>query len=324
MIDVLTIGDAVEDIFIRPKQGISFREMKNESIFLREGSKIEVKEALVDVGGCAANVAVGLSRLEINSAILSALGEDAASNRVLEKLIKEKINDQYLRQNKKYKASFSVIILTDEERTIFTYHGIEDFSVLKMPPRKMAEWYYLAALGQGWEKVHQKVVEHAAKYSVKVAFNPGVLQLEAGIIKLSPLLRVTKILFVNELEAGQLTRGKKYNMVEILKDLRRYGPEIVVVTEGKKGANVYDGKKMYHINIYPAQEVEVTGAGDAYATGFLAAIIYGKDILSAIKWGVIESALCTEKIGAQTNLPTLGKMEKELRNKAMLHVRPIE
>ncbi len=324
MFDVLTIGDAVEDIFIRPQQGISFRELKNEVLTLRQGSKIEIKEALVDVGGCAANVAVGLSRLEIKSAVLAPLGEDEAAKRILKKFQDESISKKYLKQSSKYKSSFSVIILVDEERTIFTYHGLDDYSVLKLPQRKLANWYYLAALGEGWEKVLKNVVEHTAKYSINLAFNPGMLQLEAGVMKLSPLLRVTKILFVNELEARELTRGKKYEIKEMLTDIRRLGPEIVVITEGKKGANLYDGKKFYHIEVYPAQEVEVTGAGDAFAAGFLAAKINGEDNLAALKWAVIEAALCTEAIGAQTNLPTLKQMQKELKNKAMLHVRPIE
>ncbi len=100
---------------------------------------------------------------------------------------------------------------------------------------------------------------------------------------------------------------------EILKHVQTLEPKIVVITDGNKGSYAIDENKQHyhtqccsHIKI-----VERTGAGDAYATGFLAATIHGLSISEAMMWGSHNAASVIGHIGGEEGLLTKEKMEKE-------------
>lgn len=326
MYDVIAIGDATRDIFITPiPEEIDLIKPKSPAehverfICFEYGEKVTVENAQFDIGGSACNVAVGLHRLGLKAAFVGGLGEDENAQDILGRLEKEGVETKFVKSFKKVKSSFSVILSFKSERTIFVYHGLEDYGKLKIPQNLKANFIYLGPLGRGYEKLYQEAIALAAEKNFKIVLNPGSLQIRAGKEKLASILRVCQILFVNKEEAEKLVESYSSTLLttggypvekSLLENLKKLGPEIVVITDGPKGAYVYDGKEMLKAPPFPHHRVELTGAGDAFSSAFLAAQILGEDLRTSLKWGLINGALAVEKVGAQTNLATKSKIEK--------------
>ena len=114
------------------------------------------------------------------------------------------------------------------------------------------------------------------------------------------ILPHTHILFVNKEEAELLT-GKKNTIPLTIAALHKQGVRTVVITDGKDGSYASDGEQILHLAIYTSGQppVSKTGAGDAYAAGFLAAYMEDKDISTCMQWGNANSYGVIQEMGAQ-------------------------
>ena len=101
----------------------------------------------------------------------------------------------------------------------------------------------------------------------------------------------------------------KNHIPELLEHLRELGPKIVVITDGQKGSYAYDGAKKYYLNIFDAPIVERTGCGDAFGSGFTAALAYGGDVKEAMRWGNVNASGVIQYVGAQKGLYTREEIE---------------
>ena len=93
-----------------------------------------------------------------------------------------------------------------------------------------------------------------------------------------------------------------------------------VLGEGSFG---FDGEKAYQIGLFSAELLEMTGAGDAYATGLIAGLFHGKGLPEAMRWGAANGAAVVEKIGPQEGLLTLNQMEDRLKNNSKIVAKEI-
>ena len=117
-------------------------------------------------------------------------------------------------------------------------------------------------------------------------------------------MKLSYIVFVNKQEAEKLTglEAKSEVTKELLMALSGLGPKISVITDGGNGAYVFDGHRFLHCEVLPMDAYERTGAGDAFGSGFLGAVIKGKTIDEALIWGTVNSASVIGYIGAQKGL----------------------
>jgi len=310
--DVTTIGDAMKDIFVFP--AIDEMEKPSEG-FLRfgYGEKITISDIHYDVGGTACNVAAGVAKLGLRTSIVTTLGKDNESQEIIKGLQKSKVNTANIKISKEKKTSFSVIISYKGERSILVFHsfGPEDFVI---PSDLKTDWVYLGPLGEDYKTLYAKITALAAEKNVKVALNPGAVQIHDGLISFGGLLRVTKILFVNKEEGQKLAAiSGMTTPKEIVSKLLEAGPEIVVVTCGKEGAYAATKEEFFKVGAYPANRVESTGAGDAFASAFIAGIIKGEKLFECLKWGVVNSASVIEKYGAQEGLLSLTTIKRRAK-----------
>ena len=93
-------------------------------------------------------------------------------------------------------------------------------------------------------------------------------------------------------------------MADLLARLHRLGPRLVVVTDGPDGAYAYDGSQRYRVPAYPdpAPPTESTGAGDAFSSTLLAALVKGHTFAEALAWAPINAMRVVQEVGAQTGL----------------------
>lgn len=326
---ILTIGDASEDIFVEVKNvkiEKSTKFLSGKAVSFELGEKIPIKQVFYDIGGSACNTAVGFSRLGIEASTIIALGQDSAAEKIIKKLDQESVNLNLAIQNKKYNTHFSIIFNLGEERTILIYRSLNDYSVLVPKKSTRAKWVYLAPTGIKTEIIADRLISLAAEKNTKIVWNPGSIQIEEGVHKYKSLLSNTEILILNRQEAIKFSRcSKNLKLQEILRLLLSHGPKIVVVTDGKEGAEVFDGKVFYKIDALDKIRVDATGAGDSFAVGLVGKLILNpsfekENIVEALKWGIINSTSVVNKIGAQSGLLTENEIEDELKKHPRLFV----
>ena len=135
-------------------------------------------------------------------------------------------------------------------------------------------------------------------------FQPGTFQISTGAERLANLYRRTEVVVLNREEAVQVTGGNHEDLHDLLNRMHDLGPKIVVISDGPNGAYVSDGENRFKMPLYPdpAPPVERTGAGDAFASTFLAALLHGLSIEDALRWAPINSMNVVQHVGAQAGL----------------------
>jgi len=311
--DLISIGDASIDVFMTPTESETLCRMdtKESLICFTYGDKIPVKNLEFSVGGNAANNAVGTRRLGVKTAIILTLGDDSVGNMITEKLKKEGVGMDYVIRQPGTSSNYSSVINYSGERTIFTYHAPRTYDLPReIPP---PPWVYLTSMGESFGPFYDKVVEWlAVNPTTKLAFNPGSWQFKAGAETLKGAMARSYVIFVNREEAGKLTGadtadGKEK---ELLAALSALGPKIAIITDGGNGSYIFDGAKYFKAGVLPVDAYERTGAGDAFGSGCLAAIIEGKPLDEALIWGTCNSASVIGFVGPQKGLLAADKIEE--------------
>lgn len=316
--DVICIGDAKLDTFLTIGDAdgkFRYDESTNEICF-KHGSKIPLETTHISVGGNAANVSIGLSRLGVKATIAAEIGDDEFSLKIVNAFAKERIDRGFLKQTHGTSTSFSVAISYKDDRTLFSEHFKREHNFSY--EHANTKWIYLTSLGEEWIEAYQKAIDFVKTHNVKIAFNPGTIQLTEKSPIIEETLRNTEIFFINKEEAKSLIYGyeNEYNsddIQEILSNVKRLGPKTAVVTDGENGSYALDSENNYfHQDRVQCKIVELTGAGDAYATGFLAARIHEQDIQQAMLWGSHNAASVVSSIGAEEGLLRKEELEEKV------------
>lgn len=305
---VITIGNAVIDAFLflpENNTDLSF-DRENNKLCVTSGKKILLEECIFVLGGNACNVAVGMSRLGLKSALLAEIGSDEFAQKILHGLNKEHVGVDLLIRGEG-QSSFSLGINFQGERTLFIEHRDRehDFILTSLD----ATYFYLTSLGSKWEHVYKRMEDVLqSRPHQKLAFNPGSMQIKAGLPSFEYLLPFTSILFLNRDEA-ELLLGRKADTPELMSLFQKKGVKTVVITDGENGSMcLTESGEVLKQDMVKCTVVERTGAGDAFATGFLAAIISGKDEKEALFWGAKNASSVIEQIGSQKGLLTREKI----------------
>ncbi len=127
-------------------------------------------------------------------------------------------------------------------------------------------------------------------------------------------MKITDVLLVNTEEATRIVG--KHSTKELHTELHKIGAKLTVITDGENGASTYDGKTFLHMDAYKTKDevVDKTGVGDAYSSGFLSAIIYGKSLEEAMKWGDFNAQGKTTKIGGVNGLRSRPEIEELVKS----------
>src|SRR3989344_2131752 len=306
-LDLLTIGDASIDVFLTPAESESLCRIDTKECYIAfsYGDKIPVRSLEFSVGGNAANNSVGVARLGVNVGLVLTLGDDIVGNMIIEKLRAEGVDLTYVIQQPGTSSNYSTVVNYSGERTIFTYHAPRSYEFPVQLP--VTPWVYLTSLGETFRPFYNHFADWIKKNpSIKLAFNPGTWQVKAPIDQIQDILAATYLIFVNREEAEKLTgvdtSGDKEK--DLLIALSKLGPKICVITDGPNGVFVYDSttQKFLKMGILPVDAYERTGAGDAFGSGVLGAIIKGKILEEALVWGTVNSASVIGSVGPQRGL----------------------
>jgi ribokinase len=312
-LDLFTIGDCNVDIFTFPERADVHCQLHGDEkceLCLEAAGKITSKGFALAFGGNAANVAVGASRLGLKTAIYTHVGKDVFGSETIENLAKEKVETGFVVTDKDTSTNVNVVVSFGGERTILAQHQSRHYNV----PAVSASWIYFSSLAPRHASVHHQIPSLVKRTGAKLAFNPGSYQLKEGRKELAPVLERTTILVVNRSEAGRLlgTTHELEDERQILARLRHLGPRVAVVTDGPAGSYGFDGGDFIFQPATAKRAVERTGAGDAFSCGLVAALVLGKTLKEALKWGTVDAEAVTQEIGAQKGLLSRAALEKRL------------
>lgn len=321
--DFVAIGDIVTDAFIRLKDAELHCDINHEhcQICLAFGAKIPYDSVtIVPAVGNSPNAAVAAARLGLKSALVTDLGADQNGAEALATLNTEGVDRRFVREHPEAKTNYHYVLWYQDDRTILIKHEKYQY---QLPPLGAPRWIYLSSLGEETLAYQEAIGQYLeANPTIKLAFQPGTFQIKFGPEKLASIYRRTEVFYCNVSEAEKIL-GLEVGIKELLKGIRALGPKIVVITDGPKGAYVYDGEQMWFGPPYPdpAAPLERTGAGDAFSATFTAALALGKSLPEALAWGPINSMSVVQKVGAQAGLLTRKELEDYLV-KAPANYRP--
>lgn len=300
---ILAIGKATQDVFLKSEEFSPQMEGKVAYTHLPLGVKMEVEDIVFATGGNASNVAVTFARQGLHSSYMWTLGNDPASETILHDLDSEGVNTSHVVRRDKYRAGYSnILIATDGERTILNNRGVStDASAVDLELDAIAEadWIYPTSLAMGGIDLLRTIVDKAEENGVKVMLNPAGPEL-AEPKKLKALLANVDVLCVNKEEMQMLVEGETSE--ELVRHALRYVP-VAIVSDGPRGVVASDGKTIVTAGMYEdVPVIDRTGAGDAFASGFLSKWSQGASLRESIIFASANSTSVVTKYGAKDGI----------------------
>ncbi len=293
---------------------------------LSDGEAV-VNRTISSPGGSAANTIYGLAKLGAATGFTGVVGDDTEGKIMLRDFQQVGVETTHIRVKPKARTG-SVLCLSDklDRRSLYVIPGannqltIDDLDLTYINQAKMLHLSSFA--GDKQFKLLPELVDRL-DLQVKLSFAPGALYAAKGLKALTPVLARTHLLFINRDEIRQLTGQDSIPGAETC---LRQGCHIVVVTLGKgmtlelgNGTRVNavcyikDAENEYAVepgsqNI--PRQVDTTGAGDAFATGFLYGMLNGKELTECGRLGNTVACFSVARLGTRQGFPTLTELSQ--------------
>lgn len=312
--DIVSIGDTTLDAFIELSEATVHCNINHVDcqLCLSYANKIPF-DALTIIPACgnSSNNAIGSSRLGMKVAFLSSVGDDLQGQQIINEHKKEGVDTDFILVNKNVPTNFHFVLVFRGERTILIKHQNYQY---KLPEAvDTPKWIYFSSMAAGTEKFHDQLDKFLAKHKdIKLAFNPGTFQMRMTK-KILGIYKRTEILFLNREEAQLVTQQTTRDIHKLAHGMHKMGAKIAVITDGRDGSYASDGNTIWFVDHFPAPRVEATGAGDAYGTGFTAAIFHGRPIPEAMVWGTVNGGNVALHVGPHEGLQTRKQIESWMK-----------
>lgn len=329
-IDILSVGDVVTDAFIKlfDDQAKVIPGKEGKWLAMPFATKlpfdhVEIAQAV----GNASNAAVSFARLGLKAGFMTNVGGDQEGRDITAALQRNGVDTRFVHINVHNKSNYHYVLWYKEERTILIKHEEYDYHWPHLRPTEIPRWIYFSSISKGALKYHDEMADWLDENpGVRLAFQPGTFQMQAGVKRLRRIYKRTEVLILNREEAAFVSGGNRANIPDLFDRLHTLGPKTVIITDGPAGAYASDGKDVGVMPLYPdpAPPVERTGAGDAFASTLVAALVKGLSLEEALRWAPINSMSVVQKVGAQAGLLTEKQLLQYLhRAPKGYHVKPL-
>jgi sugar/nucleoside kinase (ribokinase family) len=299
--DLLVVGDINPDVIVRgaPRE-LAFGQAEQ----LAEG-------AVLGLGGSAAIAACGGARLGLRTAIVGAVGDDAAGGLALDELARGGVDTSSVRVVVAADTGLTVHFMSHDDRAMITSRGaLDELEAAAVPAGLVAasrhlhaaSFYLQPRLAPGLRDLFESA--HAAGVTTSLDLNWDPDERWQG--GLSELLPAVDILFVNAAEAAGVSGASDPAVAATV--LAARGP-LPVIKLGAAGALAHDGCRLVHVDAPATSVVDSVGAGDSFDAGFLCGRLSGWTVSRSLALGVVCGSLSTRAIGGVRAQP--GRAEAE-------------
>lgn len=337
MSKVITIGSATVDVFVECDEAnivsVCTKDHNRDFMSYPYGAKIDISSFSSRVGGGGINTACNLANLGYDTSAIFKIGDDIYSEGIMHFFKNHKVSLKHIIQKKDVSTGFSIILVSFQgDRTVLAHRGANatikkeeiDFDAIKE-----ADFIYVAPLNGESNAVIEPLVDYAHKHDLTICFNAGTTSLKKGRKHLDKILKYAHVVVLNKEEAIMATgiqvrpdtKTEKFSqelvhpdIKKMLKTMKVQEYQVIVITDGNKGAYAYDGKKYYFCPTFPSPVVSTLGAGDAFASTFCGAL-HRTDINIGLSlmYGSVNSASVVSEFGATDGLLTFEEIEKRLK-----------
>ena len=309
---ILGIGNAIVDIFVKVNDDFLLKnKLIKGSMKLIEKRECEnlikiIKIEKIEAGGSASNTMAGIAYLNGNSSFIGKINSDEFGKIYKESLEKINVNFAYSERHEDLPTGVSIIFVTpDSERTMCTYLGISSrLSKNDIHENNIKDFKIIFLEGYLWDKgVSEEMFRHiiylAKKNKIEIAMSLSdifcVKRHRKNFLQL--IKSDLNILIGNENEINELANKKNLSdSINQLKELNK----LIIVTRGEKGSLAIQNNNVINCESFkPNQILDLTGAGDLFAAGFLKAYVDNIDIKKCLETGSKLAAKIIEKFGAR-------------------------
>jgi len=311
---ILGIGNAIVDIFAKVDEDfLNKHNLKKGSMKLLNKKEFQllkknIKIQKIIAGGSVANTMTGISYLKGEASFFGKINKDELGKQYIKSLKKSNVKFLYNQKNEKLSTGTSIILITpDSERTMCTYLGISskllhtDLNPLFFKNKKL-----IFLEGYLWdkgscEKMFNLAIKIAKKNNCKIAMTLSdvycVLRHKKYFIKL--LENDLDLLIGNENEIKELTNSKSLNQAIV--KLKKFNKQIIITRSDHGSLAVIKEKIIHQKAIKVKKIIDLTGAGDLFAAGFLKKYVEESGIKTCLKSGSLLASKIIQKIGARIN-----------------------
>ena len=307
---ILGIGNAIVDVVCKveesflPKNKLTKGTMKlvDEVKFKKLLSDLKIEQTIA--GGSVANSIVGLSQLGNTVSFIGKVSNDELGNKYEKSLTNEKVKYCYQKKEETIPTGTCLILITpDSERTMCTFLGIAgkiNDKDIDENAVKNSELIFLE--GYLWDegepkKAFDKAINIAKKKAMSLSDQFCVERHKKSFFDL--VNNKLDITFSNEQEILSLINAKNFD--EVVEFGKKLG-KLLVITRGEKGSVAIKKNQIFECNSQKNLKiVDLTGAGDLFAAGFLHAYINNLSIKESLQKGTEMSSKIIQKIGARLN-----------------------
>ena len=307
---ILGIGNAIvdvickvnDDFILENKLTKSTMKLVDENEFKKLLSNLKIEETIS--GGSVANSVVGLSQLGNDVGFIGKVNDDELGNKYEDGLKKEKVKYFYSKKKEKVPTGTCLILITpDSERTMVTFLGIAgkinendiDIEAIKESEMTFFEGYLW---DEGYpKKAFEKAIKNSKKTAMSLSDKFCVDRHKVNFLDL--VKNSLDITFANEQEILSLIDTKNFeDVIAFGKNLGK----LIVITRGEKGSVAINNEEVAEFGIQKNLKiVDLTGAGDLFAAGFLHGYINNKSLKQCLEKGTEMSSKIIQVIGARAS-----------------------
>ena len=311
---ILGIGNAIVDVLAKVNNEflITNKLIKGSMKLINklefENLKKNIVIEKIIAGGSVANTMSGIAYLNGNASFIGKVSSDNFGDIYKKSLQDINVDFSYIKKNEHLPTGASIILITpDSERTMCTYLGISSHLSADDLNKKYIKDHELILLeGYLWDKgISEKMFKHAIniakKNKTRIAMSLSDIFCVSRHKKdfYNLLINDLDILIGNENEINELTNKKI--LLESINQLKKLKKLIVITRSDKGSLAINDGEIINCESIKVNQILDLTGAGDLFAAGFLKEYLDKSKIKKCLETGSIAASQIIQKIGARLN-----------------------
>jgi fructokinase len=309
---ILGIGNAIVDVVAKVDEEFLIKrnfikgsmKLINKSEF--EDLKMNIRIEKIVAGGSVANTMAGIAHLKGNSSFIGKINYDNFGKIYKKSLQDINVNFSYIEKDENLSTGASIILITpDSERTMCTYLGISShLSADDIDTNMIVDYELIFLEGYLWDKgISEKMFKHiisiAKKNRIKIAMSLSdifcVARHKQDFYNL--LKKDLDVLIGNENEINKLVDKK--NLLDSINQLKNLN-KLIVITRSENGSIAIKNKEIINCNSIKVDKIlDLTGAGDLFAAGFLKKYLDNSDIKTCLETGSMLAARIIQKIGAR-------------------------
>lgn len=283
-----------------------------------EGQLLALDSLPATAGGCAANVAINLSKQGIPAAVAGRVGRDPSAQVVLNELRKFGVNTGCITYSETQPTSQTVILLVrgQDRRFIHVFGANKEFAISHLDRDWLASLkiFYLGGLfvlPAIQMDALRDVLQFCQSNGVVTVLDVVIPHHQKGMNGLEQVLPYVDYFMPNDDEAKLLTGLD--DPLEQARVFQQCGAHTVIITQGEKGSLALRGKEVWQTNAFNVESIDPSGGGDAFSAGIVTGILRGWDMPELLSYGAVLGASSTLGLGTTPGVFTAAEAEAFLK-----------